>query len=296
MFGQSKMRATKTRERGLILLAQPWIDPSTSHTSRLRFVELIGVLAILSILASVITPNVINQLRGARRDAEDQQLANIAQGIELYLRQTKSFPANLAALSPEYVPVASGQLMKNANGFLRYYFIHPNISGYTNAVGLVPNILASARFLLITDLTQDANPSITTEGEFETWWNTDETGTPDLKTHRGHVSRLFHLLSLSADGTGGSYTIDGSATNAGGGTLASHIRYHMTGTSVALDEANTFSTAETQFTMTGEAGYQFDPDCTSGSQWRVISSGCYAHRESIRMAIPLTTTSLQRSF
>ena len=144
-------------------------------------------------------------------------------------------------------------------------------------MGLAPNMLTSARFLLITDLTQDANPSITTEGEFETWWNTDETGTPDLKTHRGHVSRLFHFLSLSADGDGGSYAIDGETPiDSGGGTLASHIRYHMTGTTVALDEANTFSTAETQFTMTGEAGYQFDPDCSSGSQWRVISSGCYA--------------------
>lgn len=254
----------------------------TPHASRFTsspgfsLVELIGVMAILAILASFITPNVINQLRSAKRDAEDQQLANIAQGIELYLRQTKSFPANLSVLSPDYVPVSSGQLTNNANGFLRYYFVQPNISGYTNAAGLDPSTLADSRVLLITDLTQNANPAITTEKEFETWWNTDETGTPDLKIHRGHVGHLFHLLSLSADGAGGSYTIDGTATNAGAGTLALHTRYHMTGTTVALDEANTFVTAETQFTMTGEAGYQFDPDCTSGSQWRVISSGCYA--------------------
>ena len=202
--------------------------------------ELVGVLAIVAILASFIAPNVINQLRSARRDAEDQQLANIAQGIELYLRQTRSFPASLAVLSPDYVPVSSGQLTNNANGFLRYYFVQPNISGYTNVAGLAPTALADSRVLLITNLTQNANPAITTVAEFETWWNTDETGTPDLKIHRGHVSHLFHLLSLSADGIGGSYTVDGATTNAGGVTLALHRRYHLTGTTVELDEADIF--------------------------------------------------------
>ena len=282
MFNKSRIKDSKATDQRMIVFLETGSDPFTSHASRytsssgFTLVELIGVLAILAILASVVTPNVINQLRSARRDAEDQQLTYIAQGIELYLRQTRSFPVNLSALSPDYVPVASGQLTNNPNGFLRYYFVQPNISGYTNEAGLAPSALADSRFLLITDLAKNANPTIVTDANFEAWWNTDETGTPDLKIHRGHVGHLFHLLSLSADGAGGSYTIDGTATNAGAGTLAVHTRYHITGTTVALDEANTFLTAETQFTMTGDAGYQFDPDCTSGSKWRVISSGCYA--------------------
>ena len=267
-----------------IRLVRPNAFSFTSHALRLRssqgftLVELVGVLAIVAILASFIAPNVINQLRSARRDAEDQQLANIAQGIELYLRQTRSFPASLAVLSPDYVPISSGQLTNNANGFLRYYFVQPNISGYTNVAGLAPSALADSRVLLITNLTQNANPTITTDAEFETWWNTDETGTPDLKIHRVHVSHLFHLLSLSTDGAGGSYAIgSGTPINSGGGTLAAHTGYHITGTTVALDEADIFfSPPEKQFVMTAEAGYQFDPDCTSGSKWRVISSGCYA--------------------
>ena len=255
------------------------------HTSRLRsstgftLVELIGVLAILAILASFITPNVLSQLRSARRDAEDHQLANIAQGIELFVRQNRSFPANLAALSPDFVPTSNGQLTNNPNGFLRYYFVQPNISGYTNTTGLASGSLADARFLLITNLEQNAAPTITTDAQFETWWNTDETGTPDLKIHRGHVAHLFHLLSLSADGIGGSYRINsGTAVNAGGGTLTLHTRYHLTGTMVELDEAAAFDplNPEVQFTMTGEAGYRFDPDCPNGSQWRVSSSGCYS--------------------
>jgi type II secretory pathway pseudopilin PulG len=239
-------------------------------------VELIGVLAILAILASFITPNVINQLKAAKRDAEDEQLVTIARGIELYVRQTRSFPAALTALSPDYVPIALSQLTANPNGYLRYYFIQPNISGFTNSTGLSTSALADARFVLITHLGRNENPSITNDTDFENWWNTDETGTPDLKIHRGHVGTLFHLLSLSAGGVGGSFAVDGIPSNSGGGTLVPHIRYHLTGSTIGLDEANTFSVPETQFTLTAEAGFQFDPDCAAGSKWRIISSGCYS--------------------
>ena len=282
MLNRFRHKEVRKAPLSIIALTPQAFGASTFHASRLSssygftLVEMIGVLAILAILASFITPNVINQLRSARRDAEDTQLANIAQGIDLFIRQNHAFPANLAALSPDFVPTSAGQLTNNANGFLRYFFIQPNIGGYANAAGLSTANLADARFLLITHLTQNVAPTITTDAEFETWWNTDETGTPDLKIHRGHVSHLFHLLSLSADGTGGSYAIDGTSINSGGGTLAPHVRYHVTGTTVELDEANVFVTAETQFTMTTEAGYHFDPDCAIGSQWRVINSGCYA--------------------
>jgi prepilin-type N-terminal cleavage/methylation domain-containing protein len=244
-------------------------------TSGFTLVEMIGVLAIIAILASFLAPKVIQQLATVKRDAEDGQLATIAQGIELYVRHTHSFPATLTALSPDYVAAALGQLTTNPNGFLRYYFVQPNISGFTNATGLPTTALADARFMVITHLSQNVNPSITTDANFETWWSTDETGTPDLKIHRGHLSHLFHLLSLSGNGAGGSFAVDGSPTASGGGILVPHIRYHLSGTRISLDEANTFSVPETQFTLTAEAGFQFDPDCPAGSKWRIISSGCY---------------------
>ncbi|MDR4461574.1 MAG: hypothetical protein MRJ67_13835 [Nitrospirales bacterium] len=87
---------------------------------------------------------------------------------------------------------------------------------------------------------------------------------------------MFHLLSLSGNGAGDSYAVDGSPTASGGSTLVPHIRYHLSGTTISLDEANTFSIPETQFTLTAEARFQFDPDCPAGTKWRIISSGCYS--------------------
>jgi hypothetical protein len=85
------------------------------------------------------------------------------------------------------------------------------------------------------------------------------------------------LLSLRADGAGGSFSIDGTVTNSGGGTLSSHAQYHLSGTRIGLDEADPYATPEILFNLTDEVGYQFDTDCVAGSsQWRVISKVCYS--------------------
>ncbi|MGD9850697.1 MAG: type II secretion system protein [Nitrospirales bacterium] len=256
----------------------PVLQPTSPRfAGGFTLVEMIGVLAILAILGSIIAPNVIHTIRTANRDAESQRLSMIGKGIELYIRQNLAFPPNLAALSPDYVSLSLGQLNTNTNGFLRYFFIQPNVAGYVNGTGLATNRLADARFLLISHLGQNINPSITTDANFESWWNTDETATPDLKIHRGHFGHLFHLVSLSGSGAGGSFSIGGTDTNAGVGILPTHLMYHLIGTTIGLDETNTYIfPPNVQLTLTGDAGYHFDPDCGDGSKWRVISSGCYA--------------------
>lgn len=239
--------------------------------------EVIGVLAVMATLVAVIAPKVIDQLDRAIQEAEKGNLQTIAQGVEMYLRDNKTWPANLAALSPDYVPFGNTQLTTNDRGYPRYFIVHPDISSYNNTTGIAASNLPDMRFLLISNIAADANPSISSASDFNTWWNTDETATPDLKIYRGHVGKLFHLLSISAVGTGGSYRIDGTKTNAGnGGTLSSHGNYHMNGTVVEFDESFNFAPGNIAFgfTLTTDAGYQFDPSCTAGSQWHVLGMSC----------------------
>ncbi|GJL63407.1 MAG: hypothetical protein NPIRA04_20610 [Nitrospirales bacterium] len=237
-------------------------------------IEMLGVLAILAILGGLLAPKFIQGFNRDMREAEMRHLQAIAQGVEVSLRKNRSWPANLAALTPAYVPFSSAQISRNERGFPRYYAIHPNTSGFTNSAGLAASNLDDVRFLLISNLTADASPTINTVAQFDAWWNTDETSTPDLKIYRGNLGHHFRLVAMSAVGTGGSYQIDGNSTNSNGGTLAMYNRYHLVGTPAGLDEANNYNTPEVQWILTSDAGYLFDPNCTGGKQWQVIGTAC----------------------
>ncbi len=237
---------------------------------------MLGVLAVLAILGGLLAPQVVKQLDISAREAEAMYLEDIAQGVEVYLRENRSWPANLAALSPDYVPISSAQVSQNAQGFSRYFFVHPDMGSFNNATGIAASELPDTRFLLISNLKADASPTITNGTQFDAWWNTDTTTTPDVKIYRGHLGKMFHLVSVSAVGDGGSFQIDGTATSSGGGRITSLGNYHLVGTPIELDEADTFSTgnAEIDFTLTSDAGYQFDPNCTTGSQWNALGTTC----------------------
>lgn len=261
---------------------------STLHASRFTryaarcaagftLIEVIGVLAVMATLMAIIAPTVLDQIDRAEQDAEARSLQSIGTGVELYLRQNFAWPANLAALSPDYVAIGNTQLTTNSRGYARYFFVHPTTSGYDNAVGLTSTTLSDARYLLISNVSSDAAPTITDATEFNTWWNTDTTTTPDLQIYRGHVASLFHLVSISAVGQEGSYRIHGTATNGGnGGTLAMRATYHLAGTVVEFDEDFNFSPGNFAFgfSLTSDVGYQFDPACTAGTQWHVLGTSC----------------------
>ncbi len=238
--------------------------------------EVIGVLAVMATLMAVIVPNFIRHLDDQARDTEDQELRAIAKGVDLYLRENFALPASLANLSPNYVSIGSSQLATNARGYQRYYEIHPDFVGFNNATGLSQTSLSDARYLLISDVSVDASPVIVNATQFDAWWNTDETLTPDLKIYRGHVGNMFHLVSLSAVGDGGSFRIHGTATSSGGARLTSQGNYHLAGTAIEMDEADTFDPGnyEVGFTLTYDVGYQLDPTCSAGSQWHVLGDSC----------------------
>jgi len=237
-------------------------------------VELIGVLAIMAILAGLIVPNLLRHLDVDARGEEMMNLEAIAKGVRLSLEANRSWPASLASLSPDYVTFASAQLTPNERGYPRYYVAHPDTSGFSNGAGVAANLLPDLRFLLISDIGQDASPTITNAAQFDAWWNTDETSTPNLKIYRGHVGDMFYLLSISADGAGGSYDVDGTVTDSGGGTLTFYSKYHVVGTPIGLDEADNYVTPEVEITLTSDISYVFNPSCPTGNQWDTLVHGC----------------------
>ena len=252
----------------------PSNSPKFRSQTGISLLAVIGILAVVTIGLSLFTPNLVRTWDLHHSEVEDQHLFQIAGGIQIYLEQTKTFPPSLASLSPAYVPLSSAQLTHNDRGYARYYFVHPMMSSFDNAVGLSAVELPDARVLLISNLTRDESPTITNASEFEIWWTTDESLTTGLRIHRSNLGNLFHQLTIDQDGNGGSYQINTTSTDSGGGPLALHSRFHLTGTSIQFDEADSYSSPEVQFSLTTNTTYWYDPACTPGKQWNPLDPDC----------------------
>lgn len=227
----------------------------------------IGVLAIITILGTIILPDLPSVLEQKREQTERHHLKTIADGVELYVRTNRAWPANLAALANPYVSMEATQLAQNPNGFPRYFFAHPDTASFSNGAGLPSTAIADTRFLLLSNLAADAAPTITNATQFETWWDTVETST--LHIYKGNVADEFPQVTLSATGKGGSFQIDGTATSSSGGTLTAYSQHHMFGTMVLLDEASTFATPEVEFALTEDVTFVYVPCLPSGRKWVV---------------------------
>jgi hypothetical protein len=141
------------------------------------------------------------------------------------------------------------------------------MNGFSNALGLRSTDLDDARFLVISNTAQDAAPTITNTTQFEAWWDTATTTA--LHIQKTNVAPLFHRVTLTAFGKGGSYQIDGTTTNSSGSWLSSHTRHHLKGTTISLDEANVYGTPEVQFALTEDVEFTYSPCLPPGRKWAI---------------------------
>lgn len=246
-------------------------DPEAGMT----LIVLIGLLAMISIGLAVVSPSMVRVWDQNSEDRETRDLQMIATGVIAYLRQHHTFPPSLLALSPDYVPLPLAQLTRNARGFPRYYSVHPSIAGFQNSTGLTGAEIINARFLLLSNLSQDAAPSITTPVSFETWWNTNDSIIPALTIHRGTISHLFYTVSLIPKGNGGSFSIDHQPTHSNGDLLPTHSRFHLIGTEIGMDEDDSYTPPpDVRFALTTNTSYWFHPLCVFTKRWNPLSPPC----------------------
>ena len=257
----------------LACFARDYSDLPLRRSSQRGFslIALIGILAVLSIGLALASPAFVQILEREHQETERVQLNLIANGIEQYLEQNKAFPPSLTNLVPDYVPFSSTQVTTNAHGFPRYYVIHPAMAIFSNRTGLSTSELVNARFLLVSNLAEDAAPTITTSSEFETWWTRNESLTPNLYLHRTNFGHLFYSLAITPQGHGGSYFIDRLPTSdAGIGLLPTHNAFHLLGTMIGFDENTAYTTPEVQFALTTNTAYWFNPLCSVTKQWNPL--------------------------
>jgi len=247
--------------------------------------EMIGVLAIMGILAGALAPNIFQAIDEAYATAEEQNLAALEDALRNYVTTTKRIPSATqtdwtVALS-EASSMALTRVTNNQRNFARRLYFDPrfltpsdtNFSGFTQVQGLTTSPV-SPRVMIVSDLKANLPNPPTTSSAFNAIW--DQTGTPTvieskmLKIQRVNMKDYFHRIILSNQNTNASaYSIEAgsqsSVPGASSGLDGVVTRYLLTGSKVNL-HMDTFPSGaiERSFILREQSSLRYQTD---GSIW-----------------------------
>lgn len=143
--------------------------------------EMIGVLAVMAILAAAITPNVVRQLDRSRVRAERDSLHALGSQIESYVRDTGSLPAHGSATADprtwaitlaSYSDLSAAQLTRNPRDVIRGYV--------ADSTGNRAMLLSGMR----NGLTVPSGTTINDTG-FQQIWDTPDNQVPPASSWAG---------------------------------------------------------------------------------------------------------------
>ncbi len=148
--------------------------PSFRRPAGFTLVEMIGVLAILTILAGIITPNVLHTIERAAVRAESDNLHVLGGEIALYLRDNAIMPTtavppslpNWTSQLATYSALSAADILTNKRQMTRLYVPDP--------------VAANQRAMLLSSMrTGVALPAAATiSANFQTIWNTADGKVP----------------------------------------------------------------------------------------------------------------------
>lgn len=173
-------------------------------------IELVGVLAIMAILAAVIVPPVFQQIDRAAAEAEGQSLHAISRGLTTWIRSSARIPApsgwvaavaSATAMPPE-------KIARNGRGFRRGYYVDPRFfgnaarpfAGYVQTRGLT-SPPTSPRIMIVSNLHADAPPPPATPAAFDAIWKQTAAAAikegPSVHIERMNLAPLFHHVLMA---------------------------------------------------------------------------------------------------
>ena len=187
-------------------------------------VELIGVVAVIFILALAVMPAMLKQMYDVERTKEQATLQALGAGLHSYVLSTRIIPGTntIATDLANQLGWAAADVRTNGRGVLRYFILDPATRIGTNAVlpYVQTNILAANlptnqptnRFLIVTTL-RSVLPVSVTRGcatntvAFQNAWDSDEGVRPaswsdgdwgDILIQRVNLQSLFQQVILNS--------------------------------------------------------------------------------------------------
>jgi len=248
-------------------------------------IEVIGVMSIVAIMASVIAPSVLDDIRRARADKESGNLAGMARELERYIDDNKRIPTRaLADWTGSIASVSTlrrDKVERNEREFRRGYYVDPRFfsttdtafPGYSQGTGL-NSAPVSPRIMLVSVLTGNAPAAPTTATAFNAIW--DQTGAaslvegPDVKVERLNLRAAFQRVVLTNENTNQpGYQLEtgtrASVPAAGAGGDGVLTRYVIRNTRVTLyTDPYPGGTVDEVFLVEQDKDYAFE---LVGSNW-----------------------------
>jgi prepilin-type N-terminal cleavage/methylation domain-containing protein len=141
-------------------------------------IEMIGVLAIMAIIASVVAPNALRALDRAAVTSEYASLSNLGDSVKYYLRDNGVAPtsANWTATLGTYANLSPADLTTNTRGMARVYIADPASVPPQRVL-----ILSSMR----SGLALPAAAAISTAANFQLIWQTANNAVPPVASWAG---------------------------------------------------------------------------------------------------------------
>jgi type II secretory pathway pseudopilin PulG len=228
-------------------------------------IELIGVLAVIGILAAVLVPKIVQRVDQAAWTKETADLGAIADSYTQSILRNKTIPnyTTWGAQVASQVSLPVSAITNTPRGFARAYLIDPNLNiggaglpytQTTNGTGNGAGAPANARVMLVSSLARSLPiaSGIPSSAEFNAIWNAPEGAKPasatwtawpgsadDLRIKKLNLGPLFYqLILINHDATVGTFSVDGSAATlvpAGGLGWNS---YYLDGTVLGLHDTN----------------------------------------------------------
>lgn len=228
--------------------------PTLQITKGFTLMELIGVMAIMALLAATVAPSLVKTVDRAYGDAESVNIKQLADALQQAIIETKRIPTQTTSdwvnTLSAYISLSKNQIEFNGRNFRRRIYIDPmfftstntNFPGYVQSTGLT-TAPVSPRIMIISDLARHAPAAPNTNAAFTQIWDQTSGATviegDKVKIQRLHLAPLFHrLLLTNSKPQQPSYRLENGSNSpvppASGGADGNLTRYVMHNTRISL--------------------------------------------------------------